>query len=74
MCFSLARVLTLKGKRTGSTLLQLVVKSCINASGMRDLTPKLLQAARRRLNVKTKNHSGQTIVHTLTESVLLVLP
>jgi len=59
-----------QSKRTGSTLLQLVIKTIVaGAWALRRLTPKLLNAARRRLDVTLKNHAGQTIVHTLTEPV-----
>jgi hypothetical protein len=66
---SLSRVLNVQSKRSGSTLLQLVVKVNVMSGfkGVRKLTPKLLKAARSRLDVSIKNNAGQTIVHTLTE-------
>jgi hypothetical protein len=52
-------------------LLQLAVKLSVRAGGkpLRKLTPKLLKAARRRLDVTLKNQCEQTIVHSLTKSV-----
>jgi hypothetical protein len=41
----------------------------VSGAGVRKLLPKLLKAARRRLDLTIKNHRGQTIVQTLTESV-----